>query len=172
MILRIGKGTYIWGCRTISLEDDEISRLARICASKLANYVYGEDDWLIIKGEYGKPYFPNNNYRLSISHTDDCIIVAVSDECEIGIDVEPIHSVSHFIMNKYYSDDEKEFIDSSQRKDMASTMIWTAKEAHSKCVGSGLVKENLYWCTRNAGDYQLYTFSIMNYIVTLCMDIS
>ena len=41
----------------------------------------------------GKPYFKNNKYNLSISHTGQTVTVLLSDIYQVGIDIESIHPI-------------------------------------------------------------------------------
>ena len=46
------------------------------------------DVFKIIRGEHGKPEFEMLDLHFNISHSGDAIAVMLSDECEVGVDVE------------------------------------------------------------------------------------
>jgi len=71
-------------------------RLERITAYSTLFYalfdLYGKRDLTLVRTELGKPYLLENNERsninVSISHTNGLVAVALSDEYEIGVDIE------------------------------------------------------------------------------------
>ncbi len=40
------------------------------------------------KGEHGKPYLDGGDIKFNISHTDGEVAIAVSRDCEVGVDIE------------------------------------------------------------------------------------
>ena len=58
-------------------------------------------------GEFGKPYFTeNNDFKFNISHSGDWAVIAVSD-CEIGIDIEKIGKLRTNIEKRILHEKEK-----------------------------------------------------------------
>lgn len=130
-------------------------RIRTVAADDLARRMLGEamgclpEDVCFTYAENGKPSLLGGGYELSISHSDDLVVVAIH-EGPVGIDVEHIREVSPRLAKKYFCDDENFYIFGHEAKDtdfehMASTdirmrffEIWTAKEAYLKCIGEGL----------------------------------
>lgn len=97
-------------------------------------------------GKYGKPEIDRTNVpnviRFNISHSDDVVAFAFSDDHEIGVDIEAIrdfpdmndvaeHCFSPAEFATYRELNEGEAID-------AFYACWTRKEAFIKAIGKGL----------------------------------
>lgn len=151
-------------------EDDTISRQAYCQVKKLANDKFGDGDWDIRKSVTGKPYFKNSNkHYLSISHTDNIVAIAVCMGKPIGIDIERIHKISDKVIKKYYSDAEKKRIfQCSEDSQNEEVKIWTLKEAHCKCTGTGLDKFSLRWNSINQTEMAVGNRQVENYIISVC----
>ena len=102
---------------------------------KIAND-YDIKNYKIIKNEYGKPYFENNNIYFNISNSGLVTVAAVSDK-EIGIDIQRI-KYNDAIVNRTFTESEKEYLNKSTDKAKAFTLIWTMKESYVKMLGVGI----------------------------------
>ncbi|MEM1244109.1 MAG: 4'-phosphopantetheinyl transferase superfamily protein [Pseudomonadota bacterium] len=134
------------------------------------------------KGQHGKPYVAASQNHLSlqfnITHTLGCILIAVTREDEVGVDVENMQRQLDFqgVAKHYYHADECEFVtqQQSQPQNEYFFYIWTRKEAFIKAIGYGLryelkkfstVEDNVkdekfpHWYTRS--------FYIDNYLAAL-----
>ncbi len=107
-------------------------------------------DAVISKTEKGKPYIVDSPLFISISHTENTILLAVSDG-EIGVDAEAVRTFSVHTKERLFSDNEQKFINSGNADERA-TILWTLREAICKATGEGfsdwffgcnLVDENL-----------------------------
>lgn len=125
----------------------------------------------ILKNEYGRPYFSNHSeIDMSISHADGMIVVAVARGKKVGIDVEKIHKINHKIIDKYYSELEKNMIcDEKQEYETNATLIWTRKEAYSKYIGKGLTRELLKTDMIRRSDVSFFLKREGQYIVSICV---
>ena len=87
----------------------------------------------ICKDKQGKPYFLNNSYYFSITHTDGLAVVAISD-VPVGIDAE---REDRLISDKV----AKRFL----HLDCACVEDWTRYESLGKMLGCGipLTKEQM-----------------------------
>lgn len=100
------------------------------------------------KAVNGKPYFDRTGAEgspqvsLSISHSDNLLLLAVSD-MNIGIDVERIRKRHNGIINKWFSDKEKQYVLSGENDTEQNERyceVWTRKEACVKYSGTGIDK--------------------------------
>ena len=89
-------------------------------------------------GENGKPCLPAGTPHFSLSHTDHIIAVGVSDEVEIGVDIEEIKPRSKGFAARYCSVAECSRIVASHDPHSELIRIWSAKEAEAKRIGTGL----------------------------------
>jgi 4'-phosphopantetheinyl transferase len=114
----------------------------------LANYLDCDPQCLHFKIEsYGKPALANLQSPLkiqfNISHSRDLILIAITVEDQIGIDIEysdkkkSIESLSETI----FSPSEMKFfltLKSQREKEKTFFRCWTRKEAYLKAIGIGL----------------------------------
>lgn len=76
-------------------KNDEV-RLERLASYSTLFFalckLYGKRNLTLSRTELGKPYLMENNERsrihVSISHTDGAIAISLSDECDIGVDIQ------------------------------------------------------------------------------------
>jgi 4'-phosphopantetheinyl transferase len=93
----------------------------------------------------GKPYTiqvnPFNEVSFNISHSEDLMLIAISKDSPIGIDLEKNHSVStkKWIINQYFSKNDRNFFRNLPQEDRQTAFIsaWTLKEAYGKALGTG-----------------------------------
>lgn len=131
---------------------------------------------IISYNENGKPYFLNGNIYFNISHSEDYVVCVVSDK-PIGIDIEKIKARNHkLVMNHYFSDLEKRYIDSSVDTLKTYWTIWTLKEAILKFYGDSILnikninlsikKNKIVFTTKQ---YNLTVDYLKNdYVVSIC----
>lgn len=103
----------------------------------------------ILADENGKPYIPDCPVHFNISHCENMLAVAFSDE-EIGIDIERIRPISLNILKRFFSEEEQEYVlghkptqDDFQRCENEDILerfyrIFTLKEAICKKSGVGI----------------------------------
>lgn len=102
----------------------------------------------ILLMENGKPYLRNNNWFVSISHCSYYAGVIISQQRNVGIDLEVINTKTRLIRHKFLNEFENEYLlNHHQPKEELKllTLFWSAKEAMFKWYGKGQVdfKENL-----------------------------
>jgi len=93
----------------------------------------------------GKPYLESYEEGVppvffNLSHTQGCIMLAVTTYGEIGVDVEALGSYQERVARRFFHHDEYydlERLPPSQRP-IAFYHLWTIKEACAKALGSGL----------------------------------
>lgn len=118
------------------------------------------------KTELGKPYIENYPVKFSLSHTQSAVAVAVSFE-EVGVDVEKLRPANLRIAERYFSEDEKEFLANSKHKDADFFMLWTRKEAYLKRIGRGLTLPLSSFSVLKEKE-QYRTYNRDGYVISLC----
>ena len=164
------KDVYV---RLIYLDDfdeDMILNDAYSEAKSFAIDLYGIRDWTIEKDSKGKPFFINNKgYFFSVSHTGQMVAIAMCNGKSVGVDIEPIHRISDKIVKKYYTKSEKDrIIQLDGDSKIEKIKIWTLKEAHCKCTGTGLDKFSLRWDSINQTKMAVESRHIGKYILSVC----
>ena len=101
-----------------------------------AKFGYLGSGFKIKKDEMGKPYGETEEQHiyLSISHSADYIICALSEDRDLGIDLEPAERKVHEgLKSRIFHPQEEE-----QIRSMDLIRVWTIKEALVKLYGRGL----------------------------------
>ncbi len=90
------------------------------------------------KNEYGREFLESNDVFYNIAHSGE-LCVCVADKKNCGIDCEKMtdKSRNNFI-DGCFTENEKEYIESSSDKKYAFYEIWTRKESYLKMTGTGL----------------------------------
>ncbi len=88
--------------------------------------------------ERGKPYFTDNSWHFSISHTHRHAFCALSER-PVGIDGEELdRNINLRLAEKILSPAEKDQFDAAPDKQRALLKFWVLKEAAAKLSGEGL----------------------------------
>ena len=93
----------------------------------------------IKRTELGKPYIDYPLY-IGVTHTDSVVIVAL-DEKPFGIDAENVaRSMQRqdSIAGRFFTENERRFIEKGSDKESAFLEIWVKKEAYVKFTGEGV----------------------------------
>ncbi|MFP3155738.1 4'-phosphopantetheinyl transferase superfamily protein [Lachnospiraceae bacterium ZAX-1] len=121
-----------------------------------------------------KPYLHDfRDYHFNLSHTRNCILLCISNNCSVGADIEKISNPPYEISNNCFHPKEKEFIDSGIPQEKAKRFfeIWTKKESYLKKCGTGLTTNLTKINTLSLPVYyQMYHYG--NYISAICSDIN
>jgi phosphopantetheinyl transferase len=75
----------------------------------------------------------NSKYNISISHSHEIAAIAISDNSNIGLDVQFKESKIFNIQNKFLNKSEKSNIGDNPTVDIL-TMVWTSKESIYKAT--------------------------------------
>jgi 4'-phosphopantetheinyl transferase len=87
---------------------------------------------------YGKPFLKGYPHiHFNISHTAGYIACAIDNE-PVGIDIEQVKTVYHDIADRFFAEDEKQYIYSGQEGPERFFEVWTKKESYIKREGKGL----------------------------------
>lgn len=92
----------------------------------------------ILFGERGKPYFAEDDWHFSISHTKN-FVFCVLDKQPVGIDAEELsREIKLSLADKILSPAEKAQYDAAEDKKRALLTFWVLKEAAGKVSGEGI----------------------------------
>lgn len=122
--------------------------------------------------DYGKPFLRNyNNFYFNVSHTENAIVVAISDAC-IGIDIEKIRTIDLSIAKRFYADFENKYLFRSQENIYERFFeIWTKKEAYIKYIGKGLsISLDSFDTFNTTISKQIRFLKKRDYIISICSD--
>lgn len=121
--------------------------LLRILLNNPDDFIHLESD------ERGKPLVRNFPVKISISHSADLSALLLSENLEVGIDIEKIDSKIERIQHKFLRDEELQSISSDHRLEQIY-VYWCAKEAMYKLHGKKQLdfKEHLFAGTFAYGD--------------------
>ncbi len=93
--------------------------------------------------EYGKPFLKHSSLFFNISHSNDCLLIAISDCDQIGVDVELVKSRANLLglAKRCFSVVELGFWLNLSADDQVQAFyrLWVRKEAFVKAVGRGIV---------------------------------
>ena len=111
---------------------------------------YTDEPIVFERGEHGKPYlksvgadrcvcpFPHFN----VSHSGDLLVVAVSKNLEVGVDVEKIRELKDRdkLIARYFSPNEQKIFRDLPESEKTKSFFfaWTQKEAYLKFLGKGI----------------------------------
>jgi len=109
----------------------------------LARYLHREPGQLNFSvNDHGKPALHDHELEFNLSHSGDFVLVAITQERKVGVDVERIRQgiSSQVIARQYFSKSEVaeyQALPPEERKTAFFT-CWTRKEAYIKAHGLGL----------------------------------
>jgi 4'-phosphopantetheinyl transferase len=109
----------------------------------LARYLHFEPhQFSFSTNSHGKPGLNGHKVEFNLSHSGDFALIAIAQECRVGVDVERIRSgiSAHVIAQQYFSTSEFEELQSLplEQRETAFFTCWTRKEAYIKAQGQGL----------------------------------
>ena len=142
--------------------------LVRFCIIRKYNIPNSEIEFNF--GTHGKPYLSNaENYNFSLSHSGKCVAFAESD-FPVGIDVEQVKDFDSDIAKRYFSENERKYIENSSDFNRAFAEIWTSKESYIKMTGDGLSVPLDSFCTVSGiKDYYFTHEKFSDYVVSACL---
>ena len=102
-------------------------------------------DIVYTKGDKGKPYLSsqlNSSIQFNLSHTKDIALLAISNDSEVGVDIEHLDRKTDWqgIVKRFFTADEQQALFNLPEalQQQAFYELWTRKEAYMKVLGSGL----------------------------------
>ncbi len=88
-------------------------------------------------GENGKPYLKKGHTFFNISHSGNYVLLSVS-ESEIGCDVQTVGKYNPRIAERFFTKEEKSFLEKSENQPRDFTRLWALKESVLKKTGEGI----------------------------------
>lgn len=95
----------------------------------------------IAKRATGKPHLPSSPIQFNISHSNQCMLCAVTQTTPIGVDYQGVYEISHMetLVGSFFSPREQDrFHDTPEHKRRDFFFkTWVRKEAFMKATGLG-----------------------------------
>lgn len=125
--------------QTIDIHTESINKVKELI---FKYYNVDVTNYEILKNEYGKPYFKDLDIYFNISHTNNLMLIGISDSC-IGVDIEKIKDFNDSVLNKMVDNDYYKYIKSLNYNNQKEIFfeLWTKKESYSKYIGKSIVTE-------------------------------
>jgi phosphopantetheinyl transferase len=116
--------------------------LLRLGLSQIVERRVEPHQWRFEQTALGKPIVPDavGRANFSISHADDVVVVAVSSDLELGVDVESIdQELEANFISGFSHPTENQSLQGVPRRFRSREFIrlWTHKEAYTKLLGRG-----------------------------------
>src|SRR5687768_18273163 len=120
-------------------------RLQHLAGRFLLQYLFPAFPYELIRiADTRKPFLPDEQYHLSISHCGDFAAAIVSKDKRVGIDIEiPIEKIIR-IQDKFLTEEEKNMLGVRSQESgeetpdsRLPTLLWSAKESVFKWYGDG-----------------------------------
>ncbi len=92
--------------------------------------------------QYGKPFLEHPNIFFNVSHSYDWVLIGLSQEMDLGVDIEKMRSDIDLpkLAERFFSKKEVSFFNQlpEAQKAIGFFNAWTRKEAYIKARGMGL----------------------------------
>ena len=121
----------------ISLFRNENQRRQKLAVRALLNEVF-EEKMYLNHHDNGKPYLENCVTNISITHTENYVAIIISDDDELGIDIESLDRNFAAVEQKALSEEEIEDLDDDKKNEQLA-IYWCAKEAIFKRMSQNRV---------------------------------
>ena len=121
----------------ISLIRNEDQRRQKLAVRALLNEVF-EEKMYLNHHDNGKPYLENCVTNISITHTEKYVAIIISDDDELGIDIESLDRNFAPVEQKALSEDEIDDLDDDKKNEQLA-IYWCAKEAIFKRMSQNRV---------------------------------
>ncbi|MCC8126541.1 MAG: 4'-phosphopantetheinyl transferase superfamily protein [Clostridiales bacterium] len=174
-------------CRLSSARQEKIralkdrkARWQSLAAGLLLDYGlqkrgYCEKEVRIGTGRHGKPYFTDlPGLFFNLSHSENQIL-AVFSEHTAGCDIQMVKSGSSRIADRFFTEDEAEFIRRSDQnhRDEVFTELWVLKESYLKMTGEGMSRELKSFCVldgKRPSGAVFRVYDMGNYKAAVCIE--
>ena len=128
-------------------------------------------DTPMILNEHGKPYAVGSEKFFSVSHSGDCVAIAVDDR-EVGVDVEKLPDKEYLkIARRFYHPNELSYVENADDPARAFTRVWTRKEAYLKQIGTGIATDlTAFDTTSGILAERILSHDIEGYVLSVCTE--
>lgn len=113
------------------------SLLSRVLLGYILKKHYSIEKFSFYYGSNGKPYLKNEALYFNISHSGNYVICVTSD-AEIGCDVQCIGKYNPRIAERFFTENERAFLEKSENQPSDFTRLWALKESVLKKTGEGI----------------------------------
>ena len=134
----------------------------------LRTYLNVKNDEDISFSKLGKPELTNSNYHFSVSHSEECVVLAICQK-PIGVDIEKPRKFNSNIANRLFTPSQIDSLNdptiNDEKRNYLFCKYWTKYEAIVKNLGGGLSEKISH------KDYEEYiskvnTFDFDKYIIS------
>ena len=134
----------------------------------------------IVFNKHGKPLFKNSSYHFNTAHSGNFALCIISD-VECGCDIEEIKEFKQRVIDRFFTEKEREYLELSNEKEDLFYRLWTLKESYLKCIGKGLsvplnsfelISKDNNVIIKDKEDFQFYEFKHDNYRIAFCLNIN
>jgi 4'-phosphopantetheinyl transferase len=108
-----------------------------LAARVLLKHMLGGKTFDLLKTDTGKPYFPDDDLEMSLSHSGNYAAAIICNKEETGVDIEKIDPRIYRIAHKFLNDFDKSFL--TENDLIGHYLIWNAKEVLFKYYSKGAV---------------------------------
>ena len=117
----------------------------------------------------GKPYLIGNKAYISLSHSGDIAVCAISEN-EVGVDIQKISDYDKRLADRFFCREERDYINAADNEKYAFYEIWTRKEARVKLTGEGIGTD---FAEINCLDESEYIYTVSScengkYVMCIC----
>ena len=92
--------------------------------------------------EFGKPFIPQSEFKFNVSNSFNYLLVGISQNNEIGVDIEKIRNNIDYtkLVTRYFTENEKKAFNNFNEKIRKEIFFewWTIKESLIKATGLGM----------------------------------
>lgn len=172
----------IYRCR---IENDYLAETDYESVKKQLIYLYCSSHNIVCnliadfrEDKNGRPFITKGSLYLSISNKNNYIILCFSQYSEVGIDMEKIATFNQQISDRFFSEEEKQYLSNCHNSDYLFYRLWTMKESYAKITGSTLVEslKNSFVDNNNIQNTCVFkskiiifnSFDIDDYMITIC----
>ena len=146
--------TYLQNYHSMQLPDesrkDTVHRLQPLLLQKAWTGLFPESrpepsEFVQARTSSGKPFLPAHpGFHYNFSDSGDYLVLAVSPDHEIGVDLQkitPVHAGVLRTAKRFFHPDDLRLLQNQKDAEEQLSLffrIWTVKEAFVKCTGEGL----------------------------------
>ncbi len=152
--------------KVLRLSGDEKKRQS-LAAELLLREAAGSVEYCVC--ENGKPRFEAEPPCFSLSHSGAYAVCAIADT-DIGVDIEAPREGSLRLAERFFAEDEKRLVESSDAPDSEFCRLWVQKESFIKMRGGRLADMAGFSVLKELEGCCLHSFEYDGYFIGLCLN--